>query len=129
MARIRDLKGVAHDLVAHGESALSWLHPHVGNYARQAGVEEFTIDVLQGSEPHVTVLLPKPLRLASESLRAWFQPVLSSYGFNLQDLASAKLTFGAFGSDPFVFATRASVVAASGRKFSYERGWPPKTSQ
>jgi hypothetical protein len=125
MPRIRDLKGVAHDLVDHAMSGLSFLHPHVWNYARQASIDEFTIDVLENSAPN-SIEVPKPLRLATESLRTWFQPVLKSYGFTIEDLNSAKLTFGAFGSDPYVFAARANVVASSGREYNYERGWPPR---
>jgi hypothetical protein len=128
MPRIRDLKGVAHDLVDHAMSGLSFLHPHVWNYARQTSVDEFTIDVLQDSAPS-SLEVPEPLRLAMESLRTWFQPVLISYGFNLEDLTSATLTFGAFGSSPYVVAARASLVAPSGREYKYERGWPPRNRE
>jgi hypothetical protein len=128
MPRIRDLKGVAHDLVDHAMSGLSFLHPHVWSYARQTTVDEFTVDLLQDSARSL-VEVPEPLRLATESLRNWFQPVLRSYGFNLEDLSSAKLTFGSFGSSPYVVAARASLVAPSGREYSYERGWPPRNGE
>jgi hypothetical protein len=124
MPKIRDLKAVAHDLVDHAMSGLSFLHPHVWNYARQITVGEFTVDLLHDSAPNLGEV-PEPLRLATEGLRIWFQPVLRSYGFSLEDLTSAKLTFGSFGSSPYVVAARASLVAPSGREYSYERGWPP----
>jgi hypothetical protein len=126
MPRIRDLKGVAHDLVDHAMSGLSFLHPHVGNYAREVGIDVFTIDLLDGAT-FPSSKVPQPLQLALESLRSWFQPLLASYGFRLEDLASAKLAFGAFGSTPYVCAARASITTSSGREFHYERGWPVQT--
>ena len=123
MPSIRNLKGVAHDVVDHALSGLSFLHPHVWDYARQVGLDHFTIDLLEEAAPPSTEL-PQPLELASESLRTWFRPILASYGFDSASLTSAKVTFGAFGSSPYVCAATASLVTSSGREFSYKRGWP-----
>lgn len=124
MTKTRTLKGAAHDVVDHAMSAFGWLHPHVWEYAKSRGLQEVEIDLL-GPRPINGNGIPKSLLLASESLQQWFASLLKSYGFSVEDVRAAKLSFGAFGTDPYSPAATCILVAASGRAFRYDRGWPP----
>jgi len=126
MVKIRTLKGAAHDVVDHSMSALGWMHPHVYEYAKSRRLSEVQIDLV-GRRPLKGWLIPKPLRLAAHSLQQWFESLLNDYGFNRQDLRAAKLIFGAFGSDPYSPAATCILIAASGRVFRHDRGWPPNS--
>jgi hypothetical protein len=127
MAKIRTLKGVAHDVVDHCMSVFGWLHPHVWDYAQAQKFERVQIDLM--SEPPIaTPKVQKPLRLASAGLQEWFRSLLAQYGFTKEDLRSASLIFGAFGTDAYTLAATCIVVSRSGRQFRYDRGWPPNSA-
>lgn len=126
MTKIRTLKGAAHDVVDHSMSTFGWLHPHVWEYANSRGLPRVEIDLI-GPRPLEGNRIPKPLRLASETLQRWFKSLLESYGFRVQDVRAAKLLFGAFGTDPYSAAATCIVITASGREFRYDRGWPPNS--
>jgi hypothetical protein len=105
-------------------SPLSYIHPHVSEYAMKEGLATVTIDLLNSpaiESPHV----PRPLRLAAAALQDWFAVTLSAYGFTLQEIAEATLTCGAFGSDGYTCGASARIASVSGKVFMYHRGWPP----
>ena len=126
MTKVRTLKGVAHDVVDHSMSAFGWLHPHVAEYAKASNFPEVEICLIGPAFP--TRKVPKQLRLAAEGLQSWFVSLLGSYGLEVQHVKSAKLTFGAFGTDSYTCAATCRIVSVAGREFRYDRGWPPNSA-
>jgi len=127
MVKTKTLQGLAHDTLDHAIGPFGWLHPHVGEYAEDAQLETIAIDLI-ATPPIETPKVPTPLKLASAALQEWFKEHLEAYGFTIRDISGARIVFGAFGSDPYVFGATAIIETTIGRKFEYRRGWPPNSS-
>ena len=123
MAKARTLSGLAHDALDHAAGPFG-LHPHVWEYAHQSGLTEVAIDLVN-QPPIATPAAPEPLILASAALQQWFKEHVETYGFEIRDLQSAILTFGAFGSHSWAFGTTVTITTKNGRVFSRRSGWPP----
>jgi hypothetical protein len=87
------LNGVAHDIAHHAMSGLSYLHPHLSETCRKAGIAGVTLDLTSESPLPSSVPDYQPLRLASQALHRTFVGILESVGFTLADVSAARLTF------------------------------------
>ncbi|MDB6058965.1 MAG: hypothetical protein JWO95_2809 [Verrucomicrobiales bacterium] len=87
------LNGVTHDIAHHALSGLSWLHPHLTQNRKRAGLAELTLDLLSESPLPANVPDYQPLRLASQALHRTFIGIVESVGFTVANIASARLTF------------------------------------
>jgi hypothetical protein len=87
------LNGLAHDIVAHAVSGLSYLHPHIAETCRASGLPSLTLDLLSPSPLPADIRAEKPCVLATEALHRTFVTLLKKLGFTVSDVHSATLTF------------------------------------
>src|SRR5437773_1035389 len=87
------LNGLAHNIMDHAVSGLSYLQPHLAQVARAAGVNTVTLDLLSVSPLPATLRLLDPAVRACEALHQTFLSIAQKLGFTAQDIASATLTF------------------------------------
>ena len=119
MPSLNELSGVAHNIAHHSQSSLSWLHPHMGQACRLAGVSIAEIELLE--EHPYPILLPKhkPLQLALHALQAKFWEILEQQGISRTDVNSVHLTFGFLPSRPddYMCSVNARIIATNGKVF------------
>ncbi len=113
----KHLNGLAHNILDHAVSDLSYLQPHLAQLARTAGVSTISLDLLSASPLPVTLHLLRPAVLACESLHRTFLSIAGKLGFTPQDLVSATLTFEfpADCPDDYRFACTSELVGSGGR--------------
>jgi hypothetical protein len=87
------LNGVAHDIMDHAMSGLSYLHPHLTQTCRSARISDVTLDLMSESPLPAQCPQYQPLVLASRALHRTFVAILAKMGFTLADLSSATLVF------------------------------------
>jgi hypothetical protein len=120
VAPTKQLNGVAHDLGHHSQSALSWLHPHLGEACREAKLTEVSVELL--SEDPYPAVLPQsePLKLALNGLRVWCCELLHRKGFKVADVQSATLIFQfrVDRGDDYSCGVLSTVISRKGRVFS-----------
>jgi hypothetical protein len=125
MPSIKRLSSVCHSAAHHAVSALSYVHPHLGQACDLAGLESSSIDLL--AEDIYPSLLPRlePLVHALTSLKVRFGEMLASEGFAPNDLHRAVLHFEFAPELPDYFCRRCSalVEAANGKSFIHAVDW------
>jgi hypothetical protein len=124
------LNGVAHDIMDHAMSGLSYLHPHLTQTCRSAQITDVTLDLMSESPLPATIPQYQPLVLASQTLHRTFVAILTKTGFSLTDLSAASLTFHVSPNAPddysYVSCT-STLVSARGKSFHHEM--PPFCTQ
>ena len=119
----RILRGVAHDLAHHAQSALGWLHPHLGQACREAGGRETTVKLL-APEPYPNGLPDRePLRLALAAMRGWFIDLLSRLGCDAASIEPATLDFRCRANDDYDSAVRVSLTTRRGKTYTVTSGF------
>jgi hypothetical protein len=124
------LNGVAHDIMDHAMSGLSYLHPHLTKTCRSAQITDVTLDLMCESPLPATIPQYQPLVAASQALHRTFVAILAKIGFTLADLSAARLTFHVLPNAPddysFVSCT-SELVSARGRSYRHEKpAWSSK---
>src|SRR5947209_5925709 len=117
------LNGVAHDIMDHAMSGLSYLHPHLTQTCRSARITDVTLDLMRESPLPATIPHCEPLVLASQTLHRTFVGILSKMGFTLADLTSASLTFHVTPDAPDDYSyisSTSELVSAQGRSYRHE---------
>ena len=119
MPSLNELSGVAHNIAHHSQSSLSWLHPHLGQVCRLAGVTFAEIELLDAF-PY-PLLLPnhKPLELALQGLQAKFWEILELQHLERTEVHSVHLEFRFLGlpTDDYSCLVSSLITAASGKVF------------
>ena len=117
----KHLNGLAHNILDHAVSGLSYLQPHLAQVARASGVSTVTLDLLSSSPLPAALHLLRPAMLACESLHRTFLSIASKLGFTPQDIASATLTFEvpADCPDDYLFACTSELVGSGGRRYRH----------
>ncbi len=93
MTKRKRLNSVAHSIAHHAVSALSYVHPHLGEACADVGVHHVVIDVMQDDPCPPEFRDRRPLRLSVGKLKETLSGILESEGFSLDALREAKLTF------------------------------------
>ncbi|MDZ4057586.1 MAG: hypothetical protein U1D69_11625 [Polynucleobacter sp.] len=116
----RALAGVAHDIAHHAGSGLSYVHPHLYQACRSAGVREATVDLLDSAPYPPGVPQLEPLRLSLSALRDKFFAILSANGLAASDIASISLRFQfpLLGADGYTCQVAARLQSSQGRLFT-----------
>jgi hypothetical protein len=132
MASLKRLKGVAHDVAAHSQSSLSWLHPHLAQACQRVGVPTVSVGILDADPFPVGFEPSEPLQSALSELRKWMETNLVTQGFSASDLQRAGLVFSfRQGGDQYDCAVAATLVDKTGRthfaKLSFI-GPPPQSA-
>jgi hypothetical protein len=117
------LNGVAHDIMDHSMSGLSYLHPHLTQTCRSARITDVTLDLMLESPLPATIPQYRPLVMACQALHRTFIGILTKIGFSLADLSSATLTFHVplDAPDGYSYVSCTSeLVSARGRSYRHE---------
>ena len=117
----KHLNGLAHNILDHAVSGLSYLQPHLAQIARATDVGTITLDLLSASPLPPAFHSLRPAVFACESLHRTFLSIASKLGFTPQDIASATLTFE-FPSDctdDYRFACTSELVGSGGRRYRH----------
>ncbi|WP_285164472.1 hypothetical protein [Shewanella goraebulensis] len=93
MASHKRLKSVVQSTAHHAVSALSFVHPHLGQACEKAGLDSIEIYVSEAEPCPARFLHIEPLRLALNSLKETFYGLVVTEGFEPQDIESAKMVF------------------------------------
>jgi hypothetical protein len=117
----KHLKGVAYDIMHHAVSSMSWLHPHIAQTCRAAGLASLTLDLTQPSPSPSDVPAEQPCILATQTLHRTFVALLHKLGFTLADISSATLTFSAprHVRDDYTLPCRSELVTADGKRYEH----------
>ena len=119
MPSTNELSGVAHNLAHHSQSSLSWLHPHLGQVCRLAGVAKIEIALLD-PDPYLPVLPQvRPLKLALQGLQAKFWELMDKQQIPRSSVHSVRLEFQFVpeDTDNYSCSVHAAITAANGKVF------------
>lgn len=94
MYRIKRARSVIHSLAHHGVSALSWLHPRLGDECASSGLTEVEFDLIGEQITTKEFNGSKETLLAYNALRDTFKQILKSEKMDLSHIQSASITFG-----------------------------------
>ena len=116
----RALAGVTHDIAHHAGSGLSYVHPHLYQACRAAGVREATVDLLEDAPYPPGLPRIEPLGLSLTALHNKFLAILAANGFGPSDVAAATLRFQfpLLGADGYVCQVAARLESSRGRLFT-----------
>ncbi len=120
MSSQRALAGVAHDIAHHAGSGLSYVHPHLYQACKAAGVREATVDLLANAPYPLGLPQVGPLQLSLAALRDKFFAILSANGFAPSDVAAVSLRFQfpLLGADGYTCQVAARLQSSRGRLFT-----------
>jgi hypothetical protein len=117
----KQLNGLAHNILDHAVSGLSYMQPHLAQVCRGAGVSTVTLDLLAPS-PLPTVLHSlRPAVLACETLHLTFLSIAQKIGFTPQDIVAASLAyeFPVDSIDDYRFSCTSELVGSNGRRYHH----------
>ena len=114
MASLKPLKGVAYDIAHHAQSGLSYLHPHMGELCREAGITEATVDLLAENSYPPELRVYKPLKLAIGALKEKLFSILSKREMSLDYIKELKLRFVFYTADNSLCSVESTLVKPSG---------------
>ena len=120
MSSQRALAGVTHDIAHHAGSGLSYVHPHLYQACKSAGVREATVDLFENAPYPPGVPQIEPLRLSLAALRDKFFAILSANGFTATDVAAITLRFQfpLLGADGYTCQVAARLQSSRGHLFT-----------
>jgi len=114
MASLKPLKGVAYDIAHHAQSGLSYLHPHLGQMCREAGLAEATIDLISKDSYPAELREYKPLKLAIGALKDKFASILSKREMSLDFISELKLKFVFYTADNSLCTVESTLIKTDG---------------
>lgn len=118
------LNGVTNNITDHAVSGLSYLHPHLSQVCRKAGIEEISLDLIKASPLPTGFTEYQPLVLSSRALHQKFVEILEKNKFSLSDVSSAVLTFKFLpnSSDDYSgFSCACELITTKAKRFHHKR--------
>ena len=119
MRSVKRLNSVAHGIAHHSVTALSHLHPHLGQACSDANKEEVTIDLLADPPYPDWFQCRKPLAIGLATLKETFQTMLQAEHFPIADVTDAFLIFhfdNKYGDWQYA-SCEATITSAQGEVF------------
>ena len=110
------LRSAIHSTAHHAVSGLCYVHPHLGELCKDAGINTATIDLLSGRVAVLNIEIATPLEFASQALSEKFEEILSLEKIERSSLQSARIEFQFRGSR-WPRSCYIRVVTAEGREF------------
>lgn len=93
MHRKKRVRSLIHSIAHHGVSALSWLHPRLGEECKSQGLGFILIDLLDGLILTEEFIASNETLLAVKELSENFKRIAKVEALEVADLAHAKLEF------------------------------------
>ncbi len=94
MFRVKRARSVIHSLAHHGVSALSWLHPKLGEESKEQKIVEVTYDFCNSQVITEGFKSSNETKNAFAALQQTFERIASGEKIYLSQLNSASITFG-----------------------------------
>jgi hypothetical protein len=94
MFRKKRARSVIHSIVHHGVSALSWLHPRLGEECANQNLEYIEINLLEAAVSTNGFTASEETKSAINSLKETFSKIAASEGIDITELAEATIKFG-----------------------------------
>jgi len=122
MYRIKRVRSVIHGLAHHGVSALSWLHPRLGEECNRCVETEVTFDLILG------VIITDGFNASKETLSAYcalkatFERILNAECIDLSSIQNASIIFG-FRSDSYPSYCICKMVGRDGKEINIRVDW------
>lgn len=90
---IKRLRSVVHSTAHHAESALSYLHPHLGELCASLEWDEIVLNLLNGAHAPAPSKTPRPVLLSTQALCQRFEDIIRSECIDKTWLSNATATF------------------------------------
>ncbi len=105
---------MAYDIAHHAQSGLSYLHPHMGEMCREAGVIEVVVDLMAENSYPKNIREYKPLKLAIGALKDKFLSILSKREMELDFINELKLKFVFYAPDNYQCKVESTLIKLDG---------------
>ena len=93
MAKYKRLNSVSHSMAHHAVSALSYLHPHLGEACEKTKINTVKVNLLSENVYPNNLKKISELELSLNALKETFVRILQSEGFDMSIIKDAALTF------------------------------------
>ena len=122
MYRIKRARSVIHSLAHHGVSALSWLHPRLGEECYSSGLSEVTFDLINVKISTVNFKASKETLCAFDNLRETFEKILKAEIMDLSVIQAANITFG-FKNDNWPYFCVCELTGSDSKLIQVKLDW------
>ena len=119
MFRIKRLRSVSHSIAHHGVSALSWLHPRLGDECKRSNSASVEIDLLSGNFICDKSSFSNETMMASRALSKTFKDLLVVEKIDIKDIERANINFY-FIRGRWPSSCEIAVVIGDGRDVYYK---------
>lgn len=116
MHRKKRVRSLIHSIAHHGVSALSWLHPRLGEECKSQDLNSILINLLDGVIITQGFLASNETSLASKELSENFKRIAKVEGLDISDLVYAKIEFQ-FRKGSWPFACQVDVTGSDDTTF------------
>jgi len=126
MFRIKRARSVIHSIAHHGVSALSWLHPTLGEECKSQNLESIGFNLTSGKFISKEFISSEETKNAFETLRETFSKIAESEGIDLSFIEKSTIVFG-FERDEWPSYCLCGLNLSDGREISIKvDGWGRK---
>ena len=94
MFRIKRARSLIQSIAHHGVSALSYLHPQLGEEAKKQSLTSVEIDLINGNVIPAEFAQSDSTRAAISALKERFYSIAEAEGINKSEIAKANIVFG-----------------------------------
>ena len=94
MFRKKRARSVIHSIAHHGVSALSWLHPRLGEECANQGLASVEINLLEAAVSTNGFIASDETKNAINALKETFSKIAASECIDVTELAEATIQFG-----------------------------------
>lgn len=130
MPSLKRLSSVCQSIAHHATSGLCFIHPHLHQACKDAGLESLTISLMTDDPCPERFRRIEPLRLSLRSLRTKFVEILEVEGFKMADITSISLDFQFRQAlDDYCSICHARLVHRSGKVADYTVDYSGQTTK
>ena len=121
MAKYKRINSVSHSIAHHAVSALSFLHPYLGEACEKANIKSVQINLLSSHLYPDNLKEIKELETSLQTLKKTFIGILQAEGFSLSDLSEVTLTFSfePKRTDNFCSMCNSKIITNDGKTREY----------
>ena len=94
MFRLKRARSLVQSIAHHGVSALSWLHPRLGEEAKKQSLSSIEIDLLTGKVITADFVQSDNTSAAISALKERFYNIAEAEGTDKSEIAKANIIFG-----------------------------------
>ncbi|MCJ8331353.1 MAG: hypothetical protein HRT89_04290 [Lentisphaeria bacterium] len=129
MPSYKRLKSITQSIAHHSSSALSFVHPHLGEECKKQNRTSITVDFTSKDICEDSFLKIEEINLSLHNLKETFYDLITKEGFECSDVKSAILifTFMELETDPYWNNCTAHIKSKDNREYEYEVSCVGKT--